>query len=260
MRGSSTAGSTSSTVATSTARPAPPTGPGGPATSTAEAQPSSSAATAPAPARPSRWGRPRTPAARSSARSGSTLAKCAPVPSSTAAAVSHGGGHGPPGRPSVTKAGSRPKASAYGAQESTVRFSPRLYAHPAATPARCAAPAAAPAANDSGTQTSSAAPAAARSTAGSNSPAASGLSRRRAARSRRWSIRSLLHPTESWPAATAAPVSAQPAGPRPHPAANAVANSVTAAAGAGWQARSSGSGRTARPAAGTAFTFGMPRC
>jgi len=76
--------------------------------------------------RPSRWGRPRTPAARSSARSGTTLTRWALQPSNAAAASAHHGGHEACGAPSVTNATSRGKATAYGTNEITVAFSRAL--------------------------------------------------------------------------------------------------------------------------------------
>ena len=51
--------------------------PGGPSTMLADAAASDPAMTRPAVRRPTRWGSPRTPVIASSARSGSTLAKCA---------------------------------------------------------------------------------------------------------------------------------------------------------------------------------------
>lgn len=113
-------------VAASSVQPYVVTRPGGPTTKVAVEPRTSSPARAAETRRPSRCGSPATPVARSSSMSGSTLAKCAPTPRRAAAAVSHGGGQGAPGRPSVTKAGSRPKARAYGSQEAAVLFSLRL--------------------------------------------------------------------------------------------------------------------------------------
>src|SRR6185437_1210395 len=61
---------------------------------------------------PARCGRPRTPVAASAAVSGTVLAKCAATPSSALAAITPGGGHGPPGPAVVTTAGSAPKENA----------------------------------------------------------------------------------------------------------------------------------------------------
>lgn len=222
-----------------TTRPGAPTAPDGPATSTPTAASIIRGASHRHAVAPRRCGSPRTPPARSSSMSGSTLTKCAPTPSRAPAVTAHQAGQGREARPRVTKAGSEAKPRAYGSGDRTVPLRPRLYAQPpAATPARCTAAARPPLSKESGTQTSSAVPAAAATTRGGRAPPASGLSRRPAAVSRCASIASLHHPTESCPASTAAATAAQPPGPRPTDTASAVAKSVTATAGSGWQERS----------------------
>ncbi len=57
-------------------------------------------------------------------------------PSSAPAVTTHQAGHGCPGSPSATNAGSAAKPTAYGAQDHAVALSRRSYAHAAATPAR----------------------------------------------------------------------------------------------------------------------------
>ena len=57
--------------------------------------------------------------------SGTTLRKCAPVPSRAPASSSQAGGAGLPGSPRVRKAVSSAKLAAYGSQDHQVRFSPR---------------------------------------------------------------------------------------------------------------------------------------
>src|SRR5690606_39874429 len=110
--------------------------------------------------------------------SGTTLARWAPTPSSAAAPTPHHAGHGRPGSPSVTNAGSAPKPITYGSQDNGVRFTPRSYDHAAATPTRCAAPATRPLASDSGTQAASATPAATATLPRPTRPARTGLARR----------------------------------------------------------------------------------
>src|SRR5512144_626457 len=116
---------------------------------------------------------------------------------------------------------------------------PRLYAHAAASAARCASAARHPDRNDSGTAAVSAASAAAATAPPGSAPRATGLSRLPARASRSRSTQSLLHPTDTWPASTAAATPSVPAAPRPTLAANAAATAVTVTVGSGWQARTS---------------------
>src|SRR4051794_35125939 len=143
---------TSRTATTaSTIQPASPTGPAGAIASSVLAMASGSGATSLA-ALPSRCGQPLMPVARSSARSGTTFARCAPTPSRAVAATAHRGAQGwSGGVPSVTKDGNSPNATAYGSQEIAVDFSPRLYVRATATVTRCPTPASRPLASDSGT-------------------------------------------------------------------------------------------------------------
>lgn len=140
---------------------------------------------------------------------------------------------GPPGRPSTTKAGSEANPAAYGSQDSTVDFSPRLYAQPAPTPARCTAPASGPQAKESGRQSARAAPAAVRTAPAVTAPATTALVRRPTAVSRAASTASLLQPTDNCPASTAATTSSTPGPVRPAATASPPVSSVTATAGPG---------------------------
>ncbi len=108
-------------------------GPGGPGGATASSRDAASGGTgirALTRAAPSRWGQPRTPVARSVSMSGSTLPRCAPQPSSAAAATAHHAGSGGPscwaGRPAATNTGTAPNPIAYGAHDAAVPFSHRL--------------------------------------------------------------------------------------------------------------------------------------
>ncbi|OLT52435.1 hypothetical protein BJF88_13800 [Cellulosimicrobium sp. CUA-896] len=87
-------------------------------------------------------------------------------------------------------------------------------------------------ARDSPAQAARASRAPARSAPGVTTPRTTGLSARPTARSRRASIQSLDHPTDSWPASTAAVTSAVVAAPAPIPRDRAHARAVTSAAGA----------------------------
>ena len=82
------------TAAATAAQPGPRRRPGRPEDQGAVAREQQPGGGDRGPAAPSRCGRPRTPVRASSARSGSTLAKCAPAPSSAPAATSQAGGRG----------------------------------------------------------------------------------------------------------------------------------------------------------------------
>ena len=86
----------------------------------------------------------------------------------------------------MTKAGSRPKETAYGTTDSAVAFSRRLYDQAEATAIRCRTPASQPDSRDSGTTATAATAVAVRSVAGARAPATTGLSVRatRTSRSR----------------------------------------------------------------------------
>ena len=96
---------------------------GAPTTITTAAVTSTAAATTWLQRAPSRCGRPRTPVAASSARSGSTLTKCAPTPSSAPASGSHSGGTWSALSVSETNAGRPPNATAYGSHDQGVDLS-----------------------------------------------------------------------------------------------------------------------------------------
>src|SRR5699024_6376228 len=102
------------------------TGPPGPSTATTVPASSTATASAPAARAPSRCGRPRTPVAASCSRSGSTLTRCAPAPSSAPPTAIHHGGHVGGVSASQGTAGSAPNARTYGSQDSAVDFRPRL--------------------------------------------------------------------------------------------------------------------------------------
>lgn len=164
--------------------------------------------------------------------------------------TAHQAGHGPPGRPSATNAGSAANPTAYGTQDQTVALSRRSYAQAAATPVRWTAPARSPQANDSGTQSASAAYAATHTSATRTVPSTTGLPRRPAARSRCASNASLHQPTDNCPVSTARAVSTQRAALWPAVTASAVVSAVTATTGPGWQDPISPAVRPAHPASG----------
>src|SRR4030095_11615499 len=130
---------------------------------------------------PSRWGRPFTPVARSSAISGSTLAKCAPAPSSAAAAVSHNGAHLPSSPPRRTNEGRRPKLIVYGRKDTTVRLAHRLYCSADSQARKPTRPAGQPLKGRDTTSARVAAAAAKATVLAETMPVAIGLSARRAA-------------------------------------------------------------------------------
>ena len=99
-------------------RPRPrPESTGAPTTITTAAATSTAAATTGLQRAPSRCGRPRTPVAASSARSGSTLTKCAPTPSSAPASGSQSGGTWSGLSVRETNTGRPPNATAYGSHD-----------------------------------------------------------------------------------------------------------------------------------------------
>src|SRR5690606_26438303 len=185
---------------TTTAAAAPshahhPGGPGGPNASTAVAASSMPLATSSDPRRPSRWGAPRTPVARSSARSGSTLAKWAPIPSRPPATSSQTGGVA--GSDQTTNAGRAVNPTRYGSGESGVDLSGQSYANPPASPTVIAAVASGPNGSASTTVATAATPAATATVRRLSRPCATGLSRRPTRASRVASIASLAQPIAS---------------------------------------------------------------
>ena len=121
-----------------------------------------------------------------------------------AAVTTHQAGHGRPGSPSATKAGSDANPTAYGSQDSTVAFSPRLYAQPAATPSRWTAPARRPAGErQRQTERQGGHGRGATDSAALTAPSTTALHRRPTARSRAASTASLLQPIDNCPVSTA---------------------------------------------------------
>ena len=202
------------------------------------------AAAAPRLARPpSRCGRPRTPVAASSSRSGSTLAKWAPAPSSAPAIGSHHGGVGAAGQREHDEHRQQAEADEVGQHGEPARLQPEVigptrgHRNQVRGAGRDTAGERQRHAGGHG-QRRSRPPTVRADTV----PAAIGLSDRPTARSRSASSRSFSQPMESWPVRTARPISTTRPTSCPAVAARAVIMRVTAAVGSGWQ-RAQQSGR-----------------
>src|SRR5450756_2361329 len=116
-------------TSTAAAKPAQRQGPGcptGPKRITADAVNKMAAVVSAVALAPIRCGSPRIPVATSSPRSGSTLARWAATPSNPPAVSAQAAGHRGGKADRVATAGSIPKAMAYGSQDRTVAFRPRL--------------------------------------------------------------------------------------------------------------------------------------
>ena len=188
--------------------------------------------------RPSRCGRPRTPVAASSSRSGSTLRRCAPTPSSAPpTGHHHGGRRRTPAR--ATKTGSAAERHGVRQPRPGRRLQPEVVG-----PARRDADEVheprrrAPQASESGQRGEAATAGTRRGPAPRRPPRWRAACRcARCGGPARGRARSLDQPMESWPVSTAATTRATVPGGRSGATASSPARAVTARVGPAWARR-----------------------